>query len=77
MNELFNYIFCGLKESRSDIRSIERNLNRQKWINRNAVISSLAITGCIVLLQMQSMADSKKIDALAKEVEELKNQKGE
>lgn len=77
MNELFNCIFSGLKESRTDIKKIEKTLGRQKWINRNVIISSLAVAGCIALLQVQRMADSKRIDTLSEEVEELKNQKGE
>ena len=77
MNELFNFIFCSLKESKMDIKSIERGLNHQRWFNRNAVIFLAATAGCIVFLGFERYKDNKKIHALTKEIKELKNKEGE
>lgn len=77
MNEFCNYIFDGLKESRIDIRNIERNLGHQRIINRNVIMASLMITGCVALLHVQSKITNKKIDSLTEEIEVLKQQKGE
>ena len=77
MNEFCNYIFDGLRESRIDIRSIERNLSHQRIINRNIIMATFMVTGCVALLHVQSKITSNKIDSLAKEIEVLKQQKGE
>lgn len=77
MNEFCNYIFDGLRESRIDIRSIERNLSHQRIINRNIIMATFMVTGCVALLHVQSKITSNKIDSLTKEIEVLKQQKGE
>lgn len=77
MDELYNFVFSSLRESRSDIRSIERHLTRQRLLNGGNVIFSLAAVGWITFLGIEVYQSNKKIDLLNKEIEELKNKEGE
>lgn len=77
MNELCNFVFSSLRESRSDIRSIEKNLTRQRLLNGGNVIFSLAAVGWITFLGLEIYQSNKRIDTLTKEVKELKEKEGE
>ena len=77
MDELCNFVFSSLRESRSDIRNIERHLTRQRLLNGGNVIFSVAAVGWITFLGLEIYQIGKKIDALTKEIEELKNKEGE
>lgn len=75
--DIVDYIFHSLKETKIDMRDMHKSISRQKWFNRNVVLSCAAVTACIALLQIQSKKDNDRIINLEKEVEELKNLKGE
>lgn len=77
MNELCNFVFSSLRESRTDIRHIEKDLTRQRLINRGNAVFSLAAVGWITFLGFEIYQSNKKIDTLTKEVKELKEKEGE
>ena len=77
MDELCNFVFSSLRESRSDIRNIERHLTRQRLLNGGNVIFFVSVFCWITFLGLETYQSGKKIDALTKEIEELKNKEGE
>jgi len=77
MDEMINYIFGSLKRSESELRHLRKTLKNQMNINRRFSAFALAATGYVILLEISSREQNKKIEKLSAELKELKRKKGE
>ena len=69
MDEMLGYIFGNLKNSESDIRSINRTLNGQRLINRKFASFSLMTALGFAVVTMVINEQSRQIKKLTKEIE--------
>lgn len=77
MCEVMNYIFGSLSNSETAIRSIRKSLNKQARYNRNLSTLALIMTVNLVLLELDRVAQKKRIEKLESTIEEMKRDKGE
>ena len=77
MDEMIAYIFNTMGATKKEFHDIWRNLKWQRGFNTRI---TLIVAGCaagLYLVEKRRKEQNKKIDALSKEVEELKAAKGE
>lgn len=77
MPETIDYIFGRLSNTEDTIKKVSKVLKTQYKFNKSVVFFSLTATAYCVIATMQYKEQRAKIDALVKEVEELKSKKGE
>lgn len=77
MEKMIGYIFGNIELHDKAIVAIAQALKSQSKINKTTKAFMLATTAYIVVSDMQRREDQKKIDALTKEIKELKEVKGE
>lgn len=77
MNEMMNYIFSNLNNTDASIRNIAKILKKQTKINNQIGTFAFCMGLYILIDSTVEKKQQKKIDALVKEVEELKQAKGE
>lgn len=77
MNEIFGYIFNNLGKSEKAIELICEILNKQNKINKHFTTFMMltAVYMCVDIYGYKKQEE--KIEALSKEIEELKSMKGE
>lgn len=77
MNEMIGYIFGSLDIHDRAISSICNAFKAQKRLNRTTAINMVLISLTVSKLVVKVHEQNKKIDSLTKELEELKETKGE
>lgn len=77
MNNMIGYIFGSLHSSEKAISGIIKCLKSQSRVNKAFVLCSVIGAVNIVVLVDKCEQQQKAIEKLAKEIEELKEAKGE
>ena len=75
--ETLNYIFSSLHETEDAIGRVVKCLKRQNRINKNFAVFTLVVAANAVVTGLYIQEQDKKIAKLSKEIEELKESKGE
>ena len=76
MNEMIGYIFGSLHNSEDAIKHINKALKSQAKLNKYFAIMAIMSTGYMYICDYERKKQNRKIEALSKEIEELK-MKGE
>lgn len=77
MNEAVGYIFTHLRGTEKIIGSVLKNLKLQKTFNSRVCAFAVATSAFTVVAAKQMIEQEKKIKKIEKELEELKQTKGE
>jgi hypothetical protein len=77
MNDIIGYIFGSLKSCEDSMEAIKQSLRNQIRINQRVSLFTAIAAVSIVALEIREIERDKKIRQLKKEVEELKQTKGE
>ena len=77
MEKMISYIFGSMEANEIAIGGIISKLKKQNSFNKKVALFAVACTAYMVLSDASRREDLKKIEALTKEVEELKKTKGE
>ena len=77
MDKTIGYIFGRLEIDEIAIGNIVSKLKKQMSFNKSVTFFAMACTAYMIVADAMRKEDLKKIDALTKEVEELKETKGE
>lgn len=78
MNEMIGYVFGGLHNSERAINAILRNQRAQSKFNKSVVTFAFVTVFALHAQQVRIDMQNKKIEALSKELEDLKgSMKGE
>ena len=77
MDKMVGYIFNSLHNSEEAIKLINRALKSQTKLNRYLVAIAFTTMMYMYTNEHERKKQNKKIEALSKEIEELKNMKGE
>lgn len=77
MDEMIAYIFNTMGATKKEFHDIWKHLNRQRGFNTRITLIAAACAAGLYIVERRRREQSKKIDALAKEIEELKVAKGE
>jgi hypothetical protein len=77
MNEMIGYIFGTLRETERSLKVINKTLKHQTFCNNVVAISVTALATVVAVIYQEQNEQKAKIDALAAEIEELKQAKGE
>ena len=72
---MVSYIFGSLRNSDEAIKNINKVLKSQHKFNKGVVLMSLATTAYMVVADIQYKEQQAKIEALEKEMKELKRTK--
>ena len=76
MNDMIGYIFGSLHNSEEAIKLINKALKSQAKLNRQLITITAVTTLYMYMSEYERKKQNKKIEALSKEIEELK-MKGE
>ena len=77
MDKTIGYIFGRLEIDEIAIGNIVSKLKKQMSFNKSVTFFAMACTAYMIVADVMRKEDLKKIEALTKEVEELKETKGE
>lgn len=77
MNEMIGHIFGSLHNSEKAINKIVKVLNAQYKYNKSVSTFAVLSTICLTLQCARTNQLERKIDALNKELKDLKSEKGE
>lgn len=77
INEIMHSFMCLSKEMNDGFELTAKILKKQKSFNRRVIIFSLLAAGYIVASERRYGDQQAKIKRLSREIEDLKNQKGE
>ena len=77
MDKTIGYIFGRLEIDEIAIGNIVSKLKKQMSFNKSVTFFAMACTVYMIVADVMRKEDLKKIEALTKEVEELKETKGE
>lgn len=77
MNETMNYIFGNLHAMEGVIGHIGKALKNQNKINKRVCTAVVVLTAYAVVTDICIKEQNKKIEELSKQIEELKESKGE
>lgn len=77
MDEMFKHIFGSLYSSEKAISNIEKSLKRQRNFNKNVVGFAAVVVTYVIATELYKKIQDREIEALKKEIEELKAEKGE
>ena len=77
MDEMIGYIFGSLRNSEDAIKLINKALKGQAKLNRQLIGVAVCTTLYMYFNEHESRKSNRKIEALSKEIEELKKMKGE
>jgi len=77
MERMISYIFGNIENHEKAINTIAKVLKQQDRINKTVSWFAVTTTASLWLMHMQRKEDLKKIDKLTKEVEAMKEAKGE
>lgn len=75
MEKMIGYIFGSLHNSEKAINDLNKNLKAQKRFNSVVLISILTLTVYESVCEKIIKKQEEKIEALAKEIDELKEEK--
>lgn len=70
MDEMIEYLMANLREYEKFMKRIDRNLRRQKKINKFTIIAALGFAG-------YTYFQNKKIEYLMRHMDEIKHTEGE
>lgn len=77
MNEMIGYVFGNLHIHEKAIADIYGSIQAQKKLNKRTAVAMLFTTLTISKLVVRVAKQNEKIESLTKELEELKETKGE
>lgn len=77
MCEIINYIFGSLNSSEQAIKALQKTLRKQKNFNHKTTVLALLVACHTVYSELNRREQTEKIERLEKEIEKLKNDKGE
>ena len=77
MEKMISYVFGSLERNERAIGNITNELKKQHRFNKTTTLFAIACTACLIMSDMRHKEDLEKLKALANEVEELKEMKGE
>ena len=78
MPEMMSYIFSGLRNAEDAIVNLGKTVTRQSKFNKAVIAFGIFTVSYMMAVDVVAKEHQKKIDALTKEIEELKgNKEGE
>lgn len=77
MDEIIRYIFGSLRYSETALRVMSKTLKKQRSFNRSVAWFAIIVTAENIVREMQIRNMYSKIEALQKEIKELKNTEGD
>ena len=77
MEKMISYVFGSLERNERAIGNITNELKKQRRFNKTTTLFAVVCTACLIVSDMRHKEDLEKLKALANEVEELKEMKGE
>lgn len=77
MDEMIAYIFNTMSATKKEFHDIWRNLNHQRGVNTRLTLITVACAAGIYIVERRRREQSRKLDVLTKEIQELKAAKGE
>lgn len=77
MEKMISYVFGSMEIHERAIGGIVDTLKKQEAFNKRVALFAMATTACVLVMDIQRKENTKKIEKLTKEVEELKTVKGE
>lgn len=77
MNEMIGHVFGNLDIHNKAIADIYETMKKQKKLNRTTAVMMLFTTLTVYKLVAAVTKQNEKIESLTKEIEELKETKGE
>ena len=77
MEKMISYVFGSLERNERAIGNITNELKKQNRFNKTTTLFAVACAACLIVSDMRHKEDLEKLKALANEVEELKETKGE
>lgn len=77
MEQMVNYIFSSLSRNERAIKNVHKVINKQKRLNKTVSNLAFIMTIYIIIDGWYEKTQDHRIDALEKEIMELKRVKGD
>lgn len=77
MDEMVRYIFCSLRCSETTMRAMSKALKKQRSFNRSVSFLGIAIALHIISQEIEIHNMHNELEAMQKEIKELKNTEGD
>ena len=77
MDEMIRYIFGSLRDSETALRVISKSLKKQRSFNRSVAFFSMTVSLHLIVQELEIRNIHRELEALQKEIKELKNTEGD
>lgn len=77
MDEMIRYIFGTLRNSETALQSVAKNLRKQASFNRSVAFLGMTMALHLIVQEMEIRSINRDLEALQKEIKELKKTEGD
>lgn len=77
MSDMIRYIFSSLNDTETTLRVISKSLRKQASFNRSVTFLGMTMALHLIVQEMEIRSINKDLEALQKEIKELKKTEGD
>lgn len=77
MADMIRYIFSSLNDTETTLRVISKSLRKQASFNRSVTFLGMTMALHLIVQEMEIRSINKDLEALQKEIKELKKTEGD
>lgn len=77
MPDMIRYIFSSLNDTETTLRVISKSLRRQASFNRSVAFLGMTMALHLIVQEMEIRSINRDLEALQKEIKELKKTEGD
>jgi hypothetical protein len=77
MADMIRYIFSSLNDTETTLRVISKSLRKQASFNRSVTFFSVTMALHLIVQEMEIRSINRDLEALQKEIKELKKTEGD
>lgn len=77
MADMIRYIFSSLNDTETTLRVISKSLRKQASFNRSVTFLGMTMALHLIVQEMEIRSINRDLEALQKEIKELKNTEGD
>lgn len=77
MADMIRYIFSSLNDTETTLRVISKSLRKQASFNRSVTFLGMTMALHLIVQEMEICSINKDLEALQKEIKELKKTEGD
>lgn len=77
MADMIRYIFSSLNDTETTLRVISKSLRKQASFNRSVAFLGMTMALHLIVQEMEIRSINKDLEALQKEIKELKKTEGD